>query len=74
MIASFSALGIDLPSIALIVLHSFVGSVLWSNVSTNRPHLCLLCSFVILVISSFMAGEVPMTPACTWWNRSEEDL
>ena len=28
VIASFSALGVDLPSIALIVLHSFVGSVL----------------------------------------------
>ena len=27
MIASFSALGIDLPSIALIVLHKFGGSV-----------------------------------------------
>ena len=37
MITSFSALGIDLPYIALIVLHRFVGSVLWSNVSTNSP-------------------------------------
>ena len=57
MIASFSALCVDLPSIALIVLHSFVGSVLRSNVSTNCLHLCLLCSFVVLVISSFISGR-----------------
>ena len=52
MIASFLDMGVDLPSIALIVLHSSVGSVLWSNVSTNCLQFCLLCSFVILVISS----------------------
>ena len=34
MIASFSALGVDLPYIALIVLHRFAGSVLWYNLST----------------------------------------
>ena len=37
----------------MIVLHSYVG--------IQRLHFCLLCSFVILVISSFisgMAGEV----------------
>ena len=53
MIASFSALGVDLPSIALIVIHSFVGS----NVSTNCLHFCLLCSFVVLVISPFISGR-----------------
>ena len=61
MIALFSALGIDLPSIALIVLHSFVWPVLWYNVSTNCLHFFLLCSFVILVITSFIScreGEV----------------
>ena len=57
MIASFSALGVDLTSIALIVLHSFVGSVFCSNVSTNCLHFCLLCSFVVLVISSFISGR-----------------
>ena len=35
MIASFSALGVDLPSIALIVIHSFVESVLWPFVGTG---------------------------------------
>ena len=61
MIASFSSLGVDLPSIALIVLHSFVGSVLRFNVSTNCLHFGLLCLFLILVISYFIscrAGEV----------------
>ena len=53
MIASFPPLGVD-----LIVLHSFVGSVLWSNVSTNCLHFCLLCSFVILVIPSFISCRV----------------
>ena len=61
MIASISALGVDLPSIVLIVLHSFLWSVLWSYISTNCLHFCLLCLFVILVISSFIscrAGKV----------------
>ena len=57
MIASFSAFGVDLPSIVLMVLHSFVGSVLLFNVSTNSHHFCILCSFVILVISSFISGR-----------------
>ena len=59
--ASFSAFGDDLPSIALIVLHSLEGSVLWSIVSTNCLHVFLRCSFVVLVIPAFiccMAGEV----------------
>ena len=59
--ASFSAFGGDLPSIAFIVLHSLEGSVLWSSVSTNCLHVFLPCSFVVLVISSFIccrAGEV----------------
>ena len=61
MITSFSALGVDLPSIAVIVMHSFVRPVLWSNFSTNCLQYCLFCSFVILVISSFIsyrAGDV----------------
>ena len=59
--ASFSAFGGDLPSISFIVLHSLEGSVLWSSVSTNCLHVFLRCSFVVLVISSFIccrAGEV----------------
>ena len=50
MIASFSALDVNLLS-----------NVLWSNVSTNFLHFCIICSFVILVISSFIscrAGNV----------------
>ena len=61
VMASFSAFGGDLPSIAFIVLHSLDGSVLWSSVSTNCLHVFLRCSFVVLVISSFIccrAGEV----------------
>ena len=54
MMASFSAFGGDFPSIALIVLHSLEGSVLWSSVSTNCLHVFLGCSFVVLVISSFI--------------------
>ena len=60
-IASFSAVGVDLPSIALIVLHSLEESVLWSMVSTNCFHLACLCAVVVLVISSFIrcsSGEV----------------
>ena len=33
VMASFSAFGDDFPSIALIVLHSLEGFVLWSSVS-----------------------------------------
>ena len=61
MMASFSVFGDDFPSIALIVLHSLEGSALWSSVSTNCLHVLLRCSFVVLVISSFIccrAGEV----------------
>ena len=54
MMASFSAFSGDLPSIALIVLHSLEGSVVWSSVSTNCPHVFLRCLFVVLVISSFI--------------------
>ena len=60
VMASFSAFGGDLPSIAFIVLHRLEGSVLWSSVSTNCLHVFLRCSFVVLVISSFIccrAGE-----------------
>ena len=60
-IASFSAVVVDLPSIALIVLHSLEESVLWSMVSTNCFHLACLCAVVVLVISSFRrcsSGEV----------------
>ena len=58
---SFSAFGDDFPSIALIVLHSLEGYVLWSSVSTNCLRVFLRCSFVVLVISAFIrcrAGEV----------------
>ena len=61
MMASFSAFGGDFPSIALIVLHSLEGFVLGSSVSTNCLHVFLRCSFVVLVISSFIccrAGAV----------------
>ena len=61
MIASFSAFGGDLPSIALIALNILEGYVLWSSVSTNCLHVFLRCSFVVLVISSFIccrAGEL----------------
>ena len=61
VMASFSAFGDDFPSIALIVLHSLEGSVLWSSVSTNCLHVFLRCSFVVLVISVFIccrAGEL----------------
>ena len=55
------AFGDDFPFIALIVLHSLEGSVLWSSVSTNCLRVFLRCSFVVLVISAFIccrAGEV----------------
>ena len=60
MMASFSAFGGDFPSIALIVLHSLEGSVMWSSVSTTCLHVFLRCSCVVLVISSFCCwtGEV----------------
>ena len=61
VMASFSAFGDGLPSIALIVLHNLEGYVLWSSVSTNCLHVFFRCSFVVLVISSFIccrAGEV----------------
>ena len=59
--ASFSAFGGDFPSIVFIVLQSLEGSVLCSSVFTNCLHVFLRCSFVVLVISSFIccrAGEV----------------
>ena len=40
VMASFSAFGGDLPSIAFIVIHSLEGSVLWSSVSTNCAEAC----------------------------------
>ena len=54
MMASFSVFGCDLPSIAFIVLHSLDGSVLCSSVSINCLNVFLRCSFVVLVISSFI--------------------
>ena len=54
VMASFSAFGGDLLFIAFIVIHSLEGSVLWSSVSTNCPHVFLQCSFIVLVISSFI--------------------
>ena len=58
MMASFSVLGGDIPPFALIVLHNLVGSDLWSSVSTNYLNVCLRCSFVVLVISSFICCRV----------------
>ena len=61
MTALFLAFGGDMLSIALMVIHSLEGSVLWSNVSTNYIHVFLRCSFVVLLILSFIccrAGEV----------------
>ena len=59
--ASLSAFCSDFASFTLIVLHSLEGSLLCSSVSTNYLHVFLRCSFVVLVISSFIccrAGEV----------------
>ena len=61
VMVSFPAFGGDLPSIALIVIHSLERHVLWSSVSRNCLHLFLRCLFVVLAISSFIccrAGEV----------------
>ena len=61
MMASFSAVGCDFPSILLIVRHSLEESVLWSKVSTNCLHFCCLWLLVAWLISSFIcrrAGEV----------------
>ena len=61
MMASLTTLSGDFPSVAFIVNHSLVGSDLWSSVSTNCHHVCIRCSFVISVISSFIccrAGDV----------------
>ena len=44
VIASFSASHFALPSIHLMVLHSFVASVVWSKVSTKSLYFCLLCA------------------------------
>ena len=54
MMGSFSTFRGDLPYTAFIVLHSLEGSVLWSSASTNCLHVFLRCSFVDLVISSFI--------------------
>ena len=51
MIASFSDLGIDLPSIALIVLHSFVGSVMVQRLHKLSP----LLSFMFVLFLSFIS-------------------
>ena len=58
VMASFSAFVGDLPFIAFIVLHSLEGSVLWSSVSTNCLHVFIRCSFVVLVISSFICCSI----------------
>ena len=52
--ASFTTFGGDLQYIALTVLRGLEGSDLWSSVSTNCLHVSILCSFVIMVISSFI--------------------
>ena len=59
VMVSFSAFGNDFPSIALTVLHSLqFGRVC---LVVQCPHVFLLCSFAVLVISAFIccrAGEV----------------
>ena len=57
MIASFSALGVHLQSIALIVLHSLEVCLMIQCLHKLSP-LCLLCSFVILVISYVISGRL----------------
>ena len=47
----FSVYWLDIP-------YSLEGYVLWSNVSTNCLHVFLRCSFVVLVISSFICCRV----------------
>ena len=49
MMVSFSAFGGDFPFIALIVLHSLEGSVLWSSVSTNCLRVFIRCSGDLVV-------------------------
>ena len=56
MMASFSVFGGDFPFIALIVLHTLKGSVIWSSVSTNCLHVFLRC-LVVLVITSFICSR-----------------
>ena len=58
VMASFSALVGDFLFIALIVPHNLKGSDLRSSVSTNCLHVCLRCSVVVLVISSFICCRV----------------
>ena len=61
---SFSALDRALPSIALRVLHSLVGSDLWSNVSTYCLHGCCLCFRVSLVSLSFICCSLGEVESC----------
>ena len=56
-IASFSAVHFALPSIPLIVLHSFVISVLWSMFSTKSLHFFRLCSQMRFWMSFFSLGS-----------------
>ena len=61
VIASFSASRFALPSIPLIVLHSFVTSVFWSMVSTKSLHFCRLCTqmrFWMVLFNLGSSGEV----------------
>ena len=63
MIASFSALGVDLPYIALIVLHSFVASIVWSNISTNCLH---FCPFMFVRYSGDLLLSTHSLDPCLW--------
>ena len=62
--ALFSALDGALPSIAFRVLHSLVGSDLWSNVSTCGLHDRCLCFRVSLVSSSFICCSLGQVGSC----------
>ena len=46
VIPSFFASRFALPSIPLMVIHSFVTSVFWSKVSTKSLNFCLLCAYL----------------------------
>ena len=57
VIASFSASRFALPSILLIVLHSLVGSVFWSMVSTKSLHFCRLYTQMPFWMALFNLGS-----------------
>ena len=57
VITSLSTSRFALPSIPLIVVHSMVGSVFWSMVSTKSLHFCRLCTHIRFWMSLFNLGS-----------------